>query len=178
MKKLVFDANQISMMVSRSLPNLPKQYFIADAVDEDTGEEYTLAWDTEYMKMDAAPTFVFDKQKQDVTTNDCYEFIPSYDQSIFQRTAEIGAIGRYMLVRAYTDGITVIGKYKFKAAAHKAMLEDIRQSKGYEAQISVKDKDVDTTSDYISDSRACLHCWGKDLKIAYWQIIDLYAENN
>lgn len=178
MKKLVFDANQISMMVSRSLPNLPNQYFIADAVDEDTGEAYTLAWDTEYMKMDAAPTFVFDEQKQDVTANDCYEFVPSYDQSIFQRTAEIGAIGRYMLVRAYTDGITVIGKYKFKAAAHKAMLEDIRQTKGYEAQISVKDKDVDTTSDYISDSRACLHCWGKDLEIAYWQIIDLYAENN
>ena len=178
MKKLVFDANQISMMVSRSLPNLPNQYFIADAADEDTGEAYTLAWDTEYMKMDAAPTFVFDEQKQDVTANDCYEFVPSYDQSIFQRTAEIGAIGRYMLVRAYTDGITVIGKYKFKAAAHKAMLEDIRQTKGYEAQISVKDKDVDTTSDYISDSRACLHYWGKDLEIAYWQIIDLYAENN
>lgn len=182
MKKLVFDANQISMMVSRSLPNLPNQYFIADAVDEDTGKAYTLAWDTEYMKMEAdadtTPTYVFDAQKQDVTAKDTYVCSPSYDQSVFQRTAEIGRIGRYMLVRAYTDGITVIGKYKFKAAAHKAMLEDIRQTKGYEAQISVKDKDVDTTSDYISDSRACLHCWGKDLEIAYWQIIDLYAENN
>lgn len=185
MKKLVFDANQISMMVSRSLPNLPNQYFIADAVDEDTGEVYTLAWGTEYMKMDADPTFVFDEQKQDVTANDCYEFIPSYDQSIFQRTAEIGAIGRYMLVRAYTDGITVIGKYKFKAAAHKAMLEDMRMcyetqiAKEVESQITVNDEDVkDNTSDYISYSRACYHYWGKDLEVAYWQIIDLYADNN
>ena len=91
----------------------------------------------------------------------------------------------FMLVRAYTDGITVIGKYKFKAAAHKAMLEDMRMcyetqiAKEVESQITVNDEDVkDNTSDYISYSRACYHYWGKDLEVAYWQIIDLYAEND